>query len=92
MPRLFPEAEFRDYEIPRLEDVNHYTSWVDACLDSGATTSNFAYAGRLTETVLLGAVAIRFPGERLQWDAQAGQISGPHEATAYLTKSYRRGW
>jgi predicted dehydrogenase len=92
MPRLFPEDKFRDFEMPQLEDVNHYTSWVDACLDSGETTSNFGYAGPLTEAVLLGAVAIRFPGEQLQWDSQAARITNHPAANSRLTKSYRRSW
>jgi predicted dehydrogenase len=92
MPRLFPEEKFRDYDIPQLEDVNHYTSWVDACLDSGKTTSNFSYAGPLTEAVLLGAVAIRFPGQRLEWNSSAARITNHAQANARLTKSYRSGW
>jgi hypothetical protein len=78
--------------MPQLEDVNHYTGWVDACLDSGQTTSNIGYAGPLTEAVLLGAVAIRFPGERLQWDSQAARITNHSAANSRLTKSYRRSW
>jgi predicted dehydrogenase len=92
VPRLFPEEKFREFEIPKLEDVNHYTGWVDACLGDGTTTSNFGYAGPLTEAVLLGAVAIRFPGVRLEWDAQAAQIANHAEANARLTKEYRPGW
>jgi predicted dehydrogenase len=92
VPRLFPEEKFREYAIPQLDDVNHYTSWVDACLDNGRTTSNFDYAGPLTEAVLLGAVAIRFPGQRLQWDTQAARIKNHAGANSHLTWPYRRNW
>jgi hypothetical protein len=92
MPQLFPEEKFRDYAVPELEDVNHYTSWAHACLEDGTTTSNFAYAGPLTEAVLLGVVAVRFPGERLQWDTHAGQFTNHAAANERLTKSYRAGW
>jgi hypothetical protein len=92
MPRMFPEEKFRDYQFPQLEDLNHYTSWVDACLDSGKTTSNFAYASRLTEAVLLGAVAVRFPQEKLEWDASSGKFTNHDAANERLTKSYRAGW
>jgi hypothetical protein len=91
-PRLFPEEKFREYERPRLDDLNHYTSWVDACLGDGQTTSHFGYAGPLTEAVLLGAVAIRFPGQRLEWDSPAGRFTNHAEANSRLTKQYRRGW
>jgi len=43
---------------------------VDACLGKGKTTTPFAYAGRLTEAVLLGLIAHRFPREDLVWDKE----------------------
>jgi hypothetical protein len=91
MPRLFPAEKFRDDSIPQLDDVNHYTGWAHACLGDGTTTSNFSYAGPLTEAVLLGVVAVRFPGQRLQWDARAGQVTNHAAANERLTKSYRTG-
>jgi predicted dehydrogenase len=91
-PQLFPEEKFRDYPVPKLEDVDHFTSWVDACLGDGRTTSHFDYAGPLTEAVLLGTIALRFPREQLQWDARAGRFTHHADATARLSKEYRRGW
>jgi hypothetical protein len=91
-PRLFPESQFQEYDMPTLDEVNHYTSWVDACLGDGRTTSHFGYAGPLTEAVLLGVIAIRFPREQLQWDSRAGRFVHHADATGRLTKEYRRGW
>jgi predicted dehydrogenase len=91
-PQLLPEDKFRDYDVPQLEDINHYTSWVDACLGDGKTTSHFSYAGPLTEAVLLGVVAVRFPSERLHWDSKAAQITNHREANGRLSKNYRHGW
>jgi hypothetical protein len=91
-PKLFPEDKFKDYELPKLEDVNHYTSWVDACLGDGQTTSNFTYAGPLAEAVLLGVVALRFPGEELHWNAAAASFKHHADANARLTTKYRAGW
>jgi hypothetical protein len=87
--RLFPRDKFRGYKRPELAEVNHYTSWVDACVGGGRTTSHFDYAGPLTEAVLLGVVAIRFPGEQLLWDADAGRFTHHADANARLTKEYR---
>ena len=92
VPRLFPEEKFRDYPVPMLEDVDHFTSWVDACLGDGRTTSHFGYAGPLTEVVLLGVIAVRFPGGQLLWDSQAGRFIHHADATARLSREYRRGW
>ncbi|MCI0492698.1 MAG: Gfo/Idh/MocA family oxidoreductase [Planctomycetes bacterium] len=91
-PRLFPEDKFRDYAMPVMEDVNHYSGWVDACLGNGTTTSHFGYAGPLTEAVLLGAVAVRLPQEKLLWDTSAAKFTNHSAANGYLTKAYRSGW
>jgi hypothetical protein len=91
-PQLFPRDKFADLELPAVGDVNHYTGWVDACVGDGKTTSNFDYAGPLTETVLLGTIAVRFPGERLVWNAKQGKFNHHAEANARLAKDYRKGW
>ena len=89
-PLLFPEDKFAEYKMPKLDDLNHYTSWAHACLGDGTTKSNFAYAGPLAEAVLLGAIAIRFPKEQLLWDSGAGQFTHHADANARLTKHYRK--
>ena len=89
---LFPTEKFKDYKMPKLEDINHYTGWAHACLGDGTTKSNFDYAGPLTETVLLGGIAIRFPKEQLLWDSEALEFTHHADATARLTKQYRKGW
>lgn len=91
-PKLFPEDQFKDYKVPKLEDLNHYTDWAHACLGDGTTKSNFAYAGPLAEAVLLGAIAIRFPKEQLLWDSKAAKFTHHEDANFYLTKAYRKGW
>ena len=46
----------------------HEKNWLDAIRTHGQAVSNFDYAGPFTEVVLLGNVALRFPGQRLMWD------------------------
>ena len=66
---------------------------MDACLAGTPDISdNFAYAGPLTEAVQLGNVAVRFPIQKLEWDAAALNVTNLPEANAWLTKSYRPGW
>ncbi len=91
-PQLFPEEKFKDYKRPMLGDLNHYTAWAHACLGDGTTKSNFAYAGPLAETVLLGTIAIRFPNEQLLWDSEAAQFTHHADANSHLRKEYRHGW
>ncbi|MGL4555676.1 MAG: Gfo/Idh/MocA family protein, partial [Gemmataceae bacterium] len=89
MPRLLPEADFADFKIEKVPAVDHYVGWADACRGEGKTTSHFDYASPLTETVLLGTVAIRTPGETLKWDAEKLTVTNSKAATALLTKPYR---
>ena len=72
--------------------VDHYVAWADACRGEGKTTSHFDYAGPLTETVLLGTIAIRVPGETLKWDAAAMKVTNSAKANGLLRKAYRKGW
>ncbi|MBW7890961.1 MAG: Gfo/Idh/MocA family oxidoreductase [Chitinophagaceae bacterium] len=75
----------RDYD---LEGPKHYHQFVDACLGKGTTTAPFEYAARLTETILLGTIAGRFPGETLHWDAENARFK-EEKANQYLAGDYR---
>ena len=76
----------RDYGS---EGPKHYHQFVDACLGKGRTTAPFQYAARLTETILLGTIAGRFPGETLHWNAQTAQFQEA-KANQYLAGEYRK--
>jgi len=91
-PQLYPQEKFAEMDIPKVAERNHYTSWADACRGEGYTTSLFSYSGPLTETVLLGTIANRFPGEKLEWDAAGLKFTNSDAANQWLTKPYRRGW
>ena len=49
-------------------------------------------AGPLTETVLLGSVASRFPKTTLNWDAAKLRFTNVKEANQYVRRKYRKGW
>ncbi len=66
--------------------------WADASRGEDKTTSSFDYAGPLTETVLLGTIAIRFPGQSLKWDPAKLEITNFSDAQPWLTKQYVPGW
>lgn len=97
MPKLFLAGqedvlELSAQNIPPVESVDHYVQWADACRGMADTTSAFAYSGPLTETVLLGTIALRFPQETLTWDAANLKIANSRLADQYLTKAYFSGW
>ena len=93
MPSLFPQKKFVDLKIKEVEGSNHWHEFVDAVLGNGPMPSaNFDYSGPLSETVLLGGIATRFPQETLIWDAPKLSFKGNSKATALVSKSYRKGW
>lgn len=92
MPKLFPEEKFADFKIPVVPARDHYVSWADACRGEDKTTSHFDYSGPLSETVLLGTIAIRLAGTALAWNAENLELAGSPHAAGLLTKSYRSGW
>ena len=91
-PQLFPEDKFKDATRPDLDSRNHYHQWVDACMEKGETSSPFSYAGPLTEALLLGVVANRFPGQKLMWDAGNLSVTNVSEANALLKRVPREGF
>lgn len=91
-PKLLPEEKFVDYNRPEVEGANHWLQFVEAVRGNGKTSANFDYAGPLTEAVLLGSVASRFPDTTLEWDAENLQFSNEDKANQYLRRNYRRGW
>ena len=91
---LFPQEKFRGYKRPDPGNVNHYHQWVDACMgkDGGKTSAGFDYAGPLTEALLLGVVANRFPDVVLKWDAEKLRVTNNDDANKLLRREYRKGF
>ncbi len=92
MPMLLPAKSYSDYKIEPAPDGNHYHLFVDACLGGAPTTAHFGYAGPLTEAVLLGTLANRFPGNELLWNAEKMEIPNFEPANALLRRKYRKGY
>ncbi|MCW5551256.1 MAG: Gfo/Idh/MocA family oxidoreductase [Verrucomicrobiae bacterium] len=77
-------------KIPRVK--GHAWDWAEAIRAGRPAGSNFDYGGPLTQVALLGLIAIRFPGQTLQWDNQAARFTNLPAANAYVNPAYRRGW
>ncbi|MGC8640721.1 MAG: Gfo/Idh/MocA family oxidoreductase [Isosphaeraceae bacterium] len=92
VPILLPEERFKDYKLPRPDSADHYLQFVNACRGEGKTSAPFAYSGPLTESVLLGCLATRFPRTTLQWDAEALKVTNVSEANHFVRRRYRKGW
>lgn len=97
---LFPEKDFKDYQDPTPTlprngkgDQGMKDEWVEAIKANkpSLALSNFEYAGALTETILLGNVAMRV-GRKLNWDGPKLKVTNAPEAAKYIKREYRPGW
>jgi predicted dehydrogenase len=92
--RLIPESRMKDYTKPAktlARSAGHHREWIEACKGGPKPGSNFDYAGRLTECVLLGNAALK-AGRKILWDPVRFSITNMPEADAFLKKEYRKGW
>jgi predicted dehydrogenase len=74
-------------------DLLHKAEWVRALRegDPSIAWSNFGYSGVLTETLLLGNVAVRL-GKAVEYDARSGRVTNAPEAARLIRPEYRKGW
>jgi len=96
-PRLFPaslseEAALVPKSIPRIE-WSHAVNWAKAAKGQAKSSSPIEYAAQLTETMLLGIVALRTgQGRKILYDGENMRVTNIPEANQYLTRDYRAGW
>ena len=114
--RLYINGQNGAVEKGKISEINsvefgHQSHWIDAIKDGYGSekhkmlTSNFDFAGPLTEIVLLGNVAIRssylkrskrssvFIGKKqLMYDSKKMIITNLEQANQFLTRNYREGW
>lgn len=96
MHRLLPEEKFADFKRPDqwiAPSIGHHAEWIQACKENrpDAPTCAFGYAGRLTETVLLGMVSFKADA-KIEWDAEAARVTNVESANQFLSREYRAGW
>jgi predicted dehydrogenase len=93
-PRLFPESlrAATPKPAPTLKrSGGHHRDWIDACKGGEPASSHFGYGAQLTETALLGVLALRL-GKAIEWDAAAMKVKNNPEADAIIRGTYRPGW
>lgn len=97
--QLLPTSRMKDFKrpdktIPRIEggETGHEKDWMRACKGGDPACSNFNYSGPLSEMVLMGNLAVRFPGRRLLWDGEKMAVTNDAEANGYVKRAYRDGW
>ena len=91
---LLPREKWEGHQKPQFQQSpGHFTEFAMAIKDSKPEIawSNFENAGRLTETILLGNVALR-AGKRIEWDAVNLKVTNAADAQQYVSREYRKGW
>jgi predicted dehydrogenase len=88
---LFSKEKFKDYKLPRVTGADHWEQFIEACRGNGKTSAHFDYAGPLTEAILLGGIASRFPGATLKWNSPELKFDLA-DANAFVRRDYRDGW
>ena len=84
-----------DIEQPEVEferSPGHFAEWVRAIKGGQPAKSNFTdYAGPLTETILLGNLAV-WCGQKVEWDAKNLKPTNLPELEAIVRREYRAGY
>lgn len=113
-PSLLPTTRNQEVKVqPSITRVpeGHYLQWVNACIagyGKKELSAPFDIAGPLTETILMGNLAIRsydvrkpkenggydYPGRyiKLLWDGPNMKITNFDEANQFVKRTYRDGW
>ena len=98
-PRLYPKSRWESYRKNANERVPKtlkrvpgiHNDWVNGIRNSEMTVSDFSYSGPLTESIILGTLAIR-TGKGLEWSSKDMKISGNQEAADLVNVEARKGW
>ena len=118
-PQLLPTSKTKTTKVLQTVqrvpggEEGHYAAWVEAAIagygseNAKNLSSNFDIAGPLTESVLMGNLAIRsndiqlkkgqeieYPGRhiKLLWDGPNRKITNFDDANQFVKRTYRDGW
>lgn len=91
-PKLIPASRMKDITVEKdTPGLDTNEAWINAYRENKQTPGNFLLAGSVTETILLGAVALR-ARRKVEYDSVNMKITNYPEADKFLTREYRPGW
>jgi predicted dehydrogenase len=94
-PKLIPEARMNSFQQPPKtlpRSPGNEREWLDAC--KGGKTKpggNFEFSGLVTESLLLGNVAV-LTGQKLTWDRANLKVANYDLAQRLVRPERRQGW
>lgn len=94
-PRLLPDSKMSSYmqgKTPYKGEVERGGPlWINSFKNKTQSPGSFLNAAAITETILLGAVALR-ARKKVIYDSQKMKITNDENANKYLYREYREGW
>jgi predicted dehydrogenase len=94
-PRLVPKAKMQAFAPPPQtlpRPAEELEQWVRACRGTAPSDASFENVAPISETILLGTIAVRVD-KKLRWDAANVRFVDAPEADALMARSqYREGW
>jgi len=94
-PRLIPQTKMEAYKPPPQalpRSPGNEREWLDACKGGKVKPGgNFEFSGMVTETLLLGNVAVR-AGQKLNWDRPNLKVLNSETAQKLVAPERRKGW
>jgi hypothetical protein len=76
---------------PESEREERNNVWINSFKNNTQSPGSFIYAGPVTETILLGGVALR-AGKKVDYNSTEMKITNLPDANKYLVREYRKGW
>jgi hypothetical protein len=93
--RIIPEAKMKEYKVPEKtipRVKGHQLDWLEAIRNGKKAGSDFSYGGPLSEVAMLGIIAMKMAGTKLEWDAANMRFTNHPEANRLVNPPYRDGW
>ena len=88
-PKLIVNGKYEEIDFLDLDKNDHYHQFIDTCLGKAECSAPFSYGARLTEAILLGVIANRFPNQKLNWDIKNAKFAEA-EPNRLLEMEYRK--
>jgi hypothetical protein len=94
-PVLIPESKMKAYlqgrTLPEEEPNRGDDVWIDAFKEKKQSPGSFLLANTISETINLGAIALRAK-KKVLYDSAKMEITNVPEANKFLSRTYRKGW
>ncbi|MEX1239910.1 MAG: Gfo/Idh/MocA family oxidoreductase [Cyclobacteriaceae bacterium] len=94
-PVLLPESRMKSYldgkALEKEQPERGDDFWIDAFRDKKQSPGSFLLANAVSETINLGAIALR-TRKKVLYDASKMEITNLADANKYLRREYRKGW